>query len=38
MDAAKAYGTLVMPATLTETTLQAAGVTAQSGAARRGRR
>jgi YhgE/Pip-like protein len=31
MDAAKAYGTLVIPATLTTTTLQAAGVTAQSG-------
>ena len=31
MDAAKAYGTLVIPATLTQTTLQAAGVTAQSG-------
>jgi YhgE/Pip-like protein len=31
MDAAKAYGTLVIPATLTTTTLQAAGVTSQSG-------
>jgi YhgE/Pip-like protein len=31
MDDAKAYGTLVMPATLTRTTLQAAGVTGQSG-------
>jgi YhgE/Pip-like protein len=31
MDDAKAYGTLVMPATLTRTTLQAAGVTGRSG-------
>jgi YhgE/Pip-like protein len=31
MDAAKAYGTLVIPATLTTTTLQAAGLTGQSG-------
>jgi YhgE/Pip-like protein len=31
MDAAKAYGTLVIGATLTRTTLQAAGVTGQSG-------
>jgi YhgE/Pip-like protein len=31
MDAAKAYGTLVIPATLTTTTLEAAGVTGQSG-------
>jgi YhgE/Pip-like protein len=31
MDAAKAYGTLVIPPTLTTTTLQAAGVTPQSG-------
>jgi YhgE/Pip-like protein len=31
MDAAKAYGTLVIPATLTRTTLQAAGVAAPSG-------
>jgi YhgE/Pip-like protein len=31
MDAAKAYGTLVIPATLSTTTLQAAGLTGQSG-------
>ena len=31
MDDAKAYGTLVIPATLTRTTLQAAGVAAQPG-------
>ena len=31
MDAAKAYGTLVIPPTLTQQTLQAAGVRAQSG-------
>ena len=31
MDSAKAYGTLVIPATLTRTTLQAAGLTAPPG-------